>query len=124
MHELKRLFLRLGALRAMLVSVLVALIVLGPFAGGSVEEPDASIVLSVVAPAFYVIMLFVLPLDITMSNVFMSDKQGEERARFRFIIRTEVARIRQLTKSMAATKTTAGSVDSGERNELEPTKSS
>ena len=75
----------------MLVSVLVALIVVGPFAGGPVEEPDASIVLSVVAPAFYVIMLFVLPLDITMSSVFMSDKQGEERARFRFIIRTEVA---------------------------------
>jgi len=91
MHELKNFFLRLGALRAMLVSLLLALIVLGPFAGGTAEDPDASIVLSVVAPAFYVIMLFVLPLDITMSNVFMSDKQGEERARFRFIIRTEVA---------------------------------
>ena len=75
----------------MLVSVLLALIVLVPFAGGTAEDPDASIVLSVVAPAFYVIMLFVLPLDITMSNVFMSDKQGEERSRFRFIIRTEVA---------------------------------
>ncbi len=75
----------------MLLSVLLALIVLGPFAGGPVEAPDASVLLSVVAPAFYVIMLFVLPLDITMSSVFMSDKQGEERARFRFIIRTEVA---------------------------------
>jgi hypothetical protein len=91
MHELKSFVARLGALRTMLLSVLLALIVLGPFAGGPVEAPGASVLLSVVAPAFYVIMLFVLPLDITMSSVFMSDKQGEERARFRFIIRTEVA---------------------------------
>ncbi|MDX1514367.1 MAG: hypothetical protein R3174_11570, partial [Gammaproteobacteria bacterium] len=37
----------------------------------------------------YVIMLFVLPLDITMSVVFMSDKEGEERRRYQRIIRTE-----------------------------------
>lgn len=80
-----------GPLRGMLVIVVVLLIVFGPFAGGEVKPTGLSVLMTVVAPAVYVMILFVLPLDITMSFVFMSDKEGSERARFRFIIWTEIA---------------------------------
>lgn len=80
-----------GVLRGMLVLTVVLLIGLGPLSGGEVGTTVTSLLMAVVAPAIYVIMLFVLPLDITMSFVFMSDKEGDERARFRTIIRTEVA---------------------------------
>ena len=80
-----------GVLRGMLVLIVIILILLGPFSGGEVKPTGISMLMTVVAPAFYVIMLFVLPLDITMSRVFMSDKEGDERARFQFIIRAEIA---------------------------------
>jgi hypothetical protein len=88
---MRRFFQTFGALRGMLVIVVVLLVLLGPFAGGEVKPTGISVLMSVVAPAFYVIMLFVLPLDITMSFVFMSDKEAGERARFRFIIKIEFA---------------------------------
>ncbi len=75
----------------MLVIIVLLLIVMGPISGGEARISGFALLTSVVAPAFYVIMLFVLPLDITMSRVFMSETQGAERARYRFIIRIEVA---------------------------------
>lgn len=75
----------------MLFIILAVLIVIGPFSGGQPRFSGFALFTSVVAPAFYVIMLFVIPLDITMSRVFMNDADGEERLRYRFIIRLEVA---------------------------------
>lgn len=88
---MNRLFQTFGTLRGILVIVVILLICFGPFSGGEVKATGISVLMTVVAPAFYIIMLFVLPLDITMSFVFMSDKEGRERARFRFIIRAEIA---------------------------------
>lgn len=88
---LKQFFLKLGALRAMLVIVVLLLILMGPISGGDARISGFALFTSVVAPAFYVIMLFVLPLDITMSRVFMKEAQSADRARYRFIIRLEVA---------------------------------
>ncbi len=87
---LKQIFSRLGALRAMLVTIVLLLIVMGPISGGEARVSGFALFTSVVAPAFYVIMLFVLPLDITMSRVFMGEAQGEEKLRYRFIIRLEI----------------------------------
>ncbi|MGH9879722.1 MAG: hypothetical protein ACRD5H_19000, partial [Nitrososphaerales archaeon] len=41
------------------------------------------------APALMAIIALVLPLDIMMSLVFMTDREGAERDRFRRIIRME-----------------------------------
>lgn len=84
-------FAKLGALRGMLVIILVLLIIMGPFAGGDVKITGFALFTSVVAPAFYVIMLFVIPLDMIMTRVFMGEAEGEQRARYRFIIRVELA---------------------------------
>ncbi len=87
---LKQILSRLGALRAMLVAIVLLLILMGPISGGEARVSGFALFTSVVAPAFYVIMLFVLPLDITMSRVFMGEAQGEEKLRYRFIIRLEL----------------------------------
>ncbi len=87
---LKQILSRLGALRAMLVAIVLLLILMGPISGGEARISGFALFTSVVAPAFYVIMLFVLPLDITMSRVFMGEAQGEEKLRYRFIIRLEL----------------------------------
>lgn len=87
---LKQIFSRLGALRTMLVTIVLLLILMGPISGGEARVSGFALFTSVVAPAFYVIMLFVLPLDITMSRVFMGEAQGEEKLRYRFIIRLEL----------------------------------
>lgn len=75
----------------MLVIIVLLLILMGPISGGEARLAGFALVTSVVAPAFYVIMLFVLPLDITMTRVFMKEAQGTERARYGFIIRLELA---------------------------------
>ncbi len=75
----------------MLVIIVILLIVIGPFSGGDPRITGFALFTSVVAPAFYVIMLFVIPLDIIMTRVFMGDAEDDQRARYRFIIRVEVA---------------------------------
>lgn len=75
----------------MLVIIVLLLILMGPVSGGEERISGFAVFTSVVAPAFYVIMLFVLPLDITMSRVFMKEARGGDRARYRFIIWLEVA---------------------------------
>ena len=74
----------------MLVVIVLLLIVMGPISGGDARITGFAVFTSVVAPAFYVIMLFVLPLDITMTRVFMKEATGDEQSRYRFIIRLEV----------------------------------
>jgi hypothetical protein len=88
---LRNIFSKLGTLRTMLVIIVMLLILMGPVSGGEARIEGFALFTSVVAPAFYVIMLFVLPLDITMSRVFMTEAQGADRARYRFIIWLEAA---------------------------------
>ncbi len=87
---IKQILRTLGPLRTMLVVLVLLLIAVGPFSGGEARVEGFAVFTSVVAPAFYVIMLFVIPLDITMTRVFMGESRGAERARYRFIIRLEV----------------------------------
>lgn len=74
----------------MLVIIVMFLVVMGPISGGEARVTGFAVFTSVVAPAFYVIMLFILPLDITMARVFMGEAKGAERERYRFIIRIEI----------------------------------
>lgn len=80
-----------GALRVMLMVLVLGLIALAPFSGGSVRVDGWAIVPTLLAPALYVVMVFVLPLEMVMSLIFMSDKQGPERRRFQRILAIELA---------------------------------
>lgn len=91
MNRLRHLVNMFGALRMLLVVSVIALIIAAPFSDGSVHTTGWLLVRSVIAPTLFVIMAFVLPLDITMTLVFMSDRQGPERCRLRRIAQIEAA---------------------------------
>ena len=89
MKRLRSVVREFGALRVLLVVGVVALVVAAPFSDGPAHATGWPLVRSVITPTLFVIMVFVLPLDITMTLVFMSDRQGPERRRLRLIARTE-----------------------------------
>ena len=89
MNRLHHLVSTFGALRVLLVIGVVALIVAAPFSDGPTASTGWPLVRSVIAPTLFVIMAFVLPLDITMTLVFMSERRGRERRRLRRIAQTE-----------------------------------
>ncbi|MFT4561111.1 MAG: hypothetical protein ACI9BW_000851 [Gammaproteobacteria bacterium] len=60
-----------------------------PFADGSTHMHDWRLFPSVIAPTLMMMLVFTLPLDITMAYVFMSDASEIERQRLRVIIRFE-----------------------------------
>lgn len=89
MSRLRNLVSMFGALRVLLVIGVIALIVAAPFSDGPAHTTGWPLVRGVIAPTLFVIMVFVLPLDITMTLVFLSDRQGPERRRLRRIVQTE-----------------------------------
>ena len=80
---------RLGVLRSGLAFATLVVIGAAPFADGSVHMHDWRLFPSVIAPTIMMMLVFTLPLDITMSCIFMSDADAPERARLRSIIRFE-----------------------------------
>ena len=90
MERLRHLADMFGTLRVLLVLCVVALIVAAPFSGGPAYTTGWPLVSSVIAPTMFVIMAFVLPLDITMTFIFMSERHGPERRRLLRIARTEM----------------------------------
>ena len=103
----------LGALRLALLAAAAILAASAPFASTGSSGPgafDAARALAaaggapgphgigvslgvvwtnLVAPPLAVMMAFVIPLDMLMSRLYMSDKQGAERARYRRILAAE-----------------------------------
>ena len=105
--SLRERVLELGALR---VALLVAVGILSasalfsssdPFAdaagtGGAspyLHAPFGTVWASLVAPPLAVMMAFVVPLDMLMSRIYMADKEGTERARYRRILAAEALAI-------------------------------
>ena len=78
-----------GALRLLLVVTVLVLIVVAPFADGPAYTTGWALVRSVIAPTVFVIMAFVVPLDITMTLVFMSNREGPEQRRLKRIAQVE-----------------------------------
>ena len=81
---------RIGALRCALMATTLLVVCAAPFADGQVYYHDWRLLPSVVAPSVMMMLAFALPLDITMSKVFMVDAGAEERDRLRFVIRLEL----------------------------------
>lgn len=89
MERIRHLARMFGALRVLLVLFVVALVIAAPFSDAPAHTTGWPLVRSVIAPTLFVIMAFVLPLDITMTLVFMSDRHGRERRRLVRIAQTE-----------------------------------
>ena len=79
----------LGALRQLMIGFVLLLTVVAPFSGSG-EYHGAAVLVNFVAPAMYVIMIFVLPLDMLMSFIFRADKTGAERLRLNRILKLEM----------------------------------
>lgn len=60
-----------------------------PFADGTVYMHDWRLLPSVVAPSVMMMLVFALPLDMTMARIFMSDADAAERVRLRFVLKVE-----------------------------------
>lgn len=87
---LKTVMGNLGALRTLLVVTAVLASAGAFFTGGGHYDPMSwAIVPRAVVPVFAVSLLFLLPLDMLMTRVFMSDKQGEARDRYRRVLAIE-----------------------------------
>lgn len=80
---------RLGVLRIALLLLAALVMLAAPFADGSVHRHDWRIFPTVVAPSVMMMLVFAIPLDITMARIFMSDANAVERLRLRFVIRIE-----------------------------------
>ena len=80
---------RLGTLRSGLAFATLIVIGAAPFADGSVHMHDWRLFPSVIAPTIMMMLVFTLPLDMTMARIFMSDAETQERERLRLIIRLE-----------------------------------
>lgn len=83
-------FTRLGPLRVFLLGAACIVMLAAPFADGTTHAHDWRLVPSVIAPTMLMMLVFAVPLDITMSRVFMTDASPAERARLRFAIKVEV----------------------------------
>jgi hypothetical protein len=86
---MKTWFQGFGPLRLVLIAVVAVLIAVGPFSGGSVRFDGLHLITTLVAPVAYAIFIFVLPLDMMMSLVFMSGAGEEKRAALKRVILTE-----------------------------------
>ena len=88
MATLKALVSKLGVLRTLLAIVILWFVVSAPFAG-EIDYSGWSIVPTLLVPVLVPIVFFVLPMDIIMSRVIMSD--GEARERLKAVITTDAA---------------------------------
>ncbi|ADE16223.1 conserved hypothetical protein [Nitrosococcus halophilus Nc 4] len=74
-----------GPMRIVLALFTFTLIGMAPFASEASFSGWGAVV-GTVAPSLTVIMLFVLPLDMMMSRIFMTDTEGAQRLRYRRIL--------------------------------------
>ena len=85
---MKNWLLDFGALRALMIGFVLLLCVVAPFSGGT-DYNGLAVLITAVAPALFVIMFFVLPLDMLMSIVFRVDASTAKRRRMNRILKIE-----------------------------------
>lgn len=76
----------LGIQRALLLLGVVVLIATAPYAGGETAYSGWLMWPTLLAPALAPMLVFVLPLDMTMCGILMADRTAAERRRYRAII--------------------------------------
>ena len=75
----------------MLFALVLLVSAAAPFSEGPAAYSGWRLATTVIAPALFVMLVFLLPLDMMMSAVFMSGREPATRARFRRIILAELA---------------------------------
>lgn len=85
--SLTRFIKQLGAMRIVLALLTVAVIVLAPKAGTRAIAEGWAIVPTLLVPVFAPLIFMLLMLDALMAGIFMAEKSGPERARYRNIMR-------------------------------------
>ena len=80
----------LGSLRLMLAVLVLAVCAAAPFSDGPAIYSGWRLATTIIAPTIFVMLVFLLPLDMVMSTVFMSGASWARRARFRRIIVVEL----------------------------------
>lgn len=88
-HPSSSILARLGPLRVMLVTAMMVVILAAPFADGTTHAHDWRLLPGVVAPTIMMMLVFAIPLDVTMARVFLSDAEPAERSRLWFVIKVE-----------------------------------
>lgn len=76
---------QLGPMRLVLACMALALIILVPAPGTPPVYQGPGLMRTVLAPVLAPILFMVLMLEVLMASVFMIDKKGAERARYRMI---------------------------------------
>ena len=97
MMDFKQRMQDLGLPRSAMLVLVVVLCVMGPLNDGVTRTSGLGLLVSVVAPATMVIILFVLMLDITMTRVFASDAEEERKRQLLFASRLESWELLALT---------------------------
>ena len=81
---------RIGVLRFLLVTLVAIFILASRFTGEQAAYSGWEMIPTLIVPAVAPIVFFVLLLDMMMAGVFMVDKQGDERKRFKFIVNLDL----------------------------------
>ena len=79
----------MNPLRKILALVTVLIACVGPFLDGTADLRGWRIFPTVIAPAIMLILVFVLPLDMTMARIFLSDADDARRRELSTAIRVE-----------------------------------
>lgn len=87
MATIKHYTQQLGAMRVVLAVCTLLVIVLAPAAGTRASAEGWAFVPTLLVPVLAPLILMLLLLDALMGAVFMSDKVGEERLRYRNVVR-------------------------------------
>ncbi len=74
----------------MLFALVLLVSAAAPFSEGPAAYSGWRLATTVIAPALFVMLVFLLPLDMMMSAVFMSGREPATRTRFRRIILAEL----------------------------------
>lgn len=81
----------LGVLRIALFCFTVFFIVVKPAPGSPAIAEGWDLLSTMIAPVFAPLLMMLLLLDALMARVFMAEKEGEPRLRFRRIVRTDLS---------------------------------
>lgn len=78
-------------LRTMLIVLTFCVACVGPFLDGTADPHTWRILPTVIAPALMLMLVFALPLDMTMTLVFMSDTTPDKRRQLKRALQIEAA---------------------------------
>ena len=84
-NPLARFLAQLGPMRVVLAGAALALIIFVPAPGTPPVYQGLGLIPTVLVPVLAPILFMVLMLDVLMASVFMIDKRGAARARYRMI---------------------------------------